>query len=205
MYYPKYSMFFDMHTMQACPDVGHAFDAEIFAEQLKNTGVDLVGFHAKCNQGFCYFDTKTGIRHPSLPEGRDLFGKAAPLFRKYLYEVEQGCQAMAGTPIRSVYNSFAFPYLNPENLRRWSRYFDEMETLAADNPDALYHVKLARLSVDAAYITVTADSDSWPQTEHRIGLLEKRIQQLHEKYHYSFDMSRLAKWYHALKQKLAGK
>ena len=133
------------------------------------------------------------------------YGKAAPLFRKYLYEVEQGCQAMAGTPIRSVYNSFAFPYLNPENLRRWSRYFDELETLAADNPDALYHVKLARVAVDAAYITVTADSDSWPQTEHRIGLLEKRIQQLHEKYHYSFDMSRLAKWYHALKQKLAGK
>ena len=130
MFSPHYSMFFDLHTMQACPDVGHAFDAEAFAEQLKD----------------------------------------------------------AGTPIRSVYNSFAFPYLNPENLRRWSRYFDEMETLAAGNPDALYHVKLARISVDAAYITVTADSDSWPQTEHRIGLLEKRIQQLHEKYHYSFTM-----------------
>ncbi len=75
MYHPKYSMFFDMHTMQACPDVGHAFDAQEFAEQLKNTGVDLVGFHAKCNQGFCYFDTKTGIRHPSLPQGKDLFGE----------------------------------------------------------------------------------------------------------------------------------
>ena len=75
MYYPKYAMFFDMHTMQACPDVGHAFDAQEFAEQLKNAGVELVGFHAKCNQGFCYFNTKTGIRHPSLPEGKDLFGE----------------------------------------------------------------------------------------------------------------------------------
>ena len=75
MYYPEYAMFFDMHTMQACPDVGHAFDAQEFAEQLKHTGVDLVGFHAKCNQGFCYFNTKTGIRHPSLPEGKDLFGE----------------------------------------------------------------------------------------------------------------------------------
>ena len=44
MFSPRYSMFFDMHTMQACPDVGHAFDAEKFAEQLKNAGVDLVGF-----------------------------------------------------------------------------------------------------------------------------------------------------------------
>ena len=75
MFYPRYSMFFDMHTMQACPDVGHAFDAEEFAEQLKHAGVELIGFHAKCNQGFCYFDTKTGIRHPSLPEGKDLFGE----------------------------------------------------------------------------------------------------------------------------------
>ena len=75
MFYPRYSMFFDMHTMQACPDVGHAFDAQEFAAQLKHAGVDLVGFHAKCNQGFCYFNTKTGIRHPSLPEGKDLFGE----------------------------------------------------------------------------------------------------------------------------------
>ena len=44
MFVPHYSMFFDMHTMQACPDVGHAFDAEKFADQLKNAGVDLVGF-----------------------------------------------------------------------------------------------------------------------------------------------------------------
>ena len=82
MYHPKYSMFFDFHTMQACPDVGHAFDAERFAEHLKNTGVDLVGFHAKCNQGFCYFNTQTGIPHPSLPEGRDLFGEVVTACNK---------------------------------------------------------------------------------------------------------------------------
>ena len=82
MYRPKYAMFFDLHTMQACPDVGHAFDAEKFAEQLHNAGADLVGFHAKCNQGFCYFDTKTGIRHPSLPEGRDLFGEVVTACNK---------------------------------------------------------------------------------------------------------------------------
>ena len=75
MNHPKYAMFFDMHTMQACPDVGHDFCAEEFAQNLKNAHVELVGFHAKCNQGFCYFDTKTGIRHPALPEGKDLFGE----------------------------------------------------------------------------------------------------------------------------------
>jgi len=36
MYRPKYSMFFDLHAMQECHDVWHAFDAEKFAEQLHN-------------------------------------------------------------------------------------------------------------------------------------------------------------------------
>ena len=72
---PKYAMFFDNHTSKACPDVGHYFDPEAFASHLEKAGVDLVGFHAKCNQGFCYFDTSLGIRHPSLPEGFDLFGE----------------------------------------------------------------------------------------------------------------------------------
>ncbi|MFA6930919.1 MAG: alpha-amylase family protein [Lentisphaeria bacterium] len=75
MHPPKYIMFFDHHTMKACPDVGHHFDADEFASSLQAAGVDLLGFHAKCNQGFCYYDTQTGIRHPSLPPGRDLFGE----------------------------------------------------------------------------------------------------------------------------------
>ena len=79
---------------------------------------------------------------------------------------------------------------------RYSMFFD-MHTMQAC-PDVGH-------AFDAAYITVTANSDSWPQTEHRIGLLEKRIQQLHEKYHYSFDMTRLVKWRHALKQNRTGK
>ena len=82
MHHPKYAMFFDFHTLKACPDVGHGFDAERFAGQLQETGVDLVGFHAKCNQGFCYYDTEIGIRHPSLPPGKDLFGEVVAACNK---------------------------------------------------------------------------------------------------------------------------
>ena len=74
-YKPKYAMFFDNHTMRACPDVGHFLDAEDFAQKLSQVGVDLLGFHAKCNQGFCYYDTAIGQRHPSLPAGLDMFGE----------------------------------------------------------------------------------------------------------------------------------
>ena len=74
MYHPKYSMFFDMHTMKGCPEVGKNFDAAVFAQKLKNAGVDFCGFHAQCNQGFSYYNTKIGNRHPSMAEGQDLFG-----------------------------------------------------------------------------------------------------------------------------------
>lgn len=75
MHQPKFVMFFDHHTMKACPDVGHHLQADEFASSLQAAGVDLLGFHAKCNQGFCYFDTQIGNRHPSIPPGRDLFGE----------------------------------------------------------------------------------------------------------------------------------
>ncbi len=73
MYNPKYSLFFDNHTMKACPDVGIDFNAEEFAGRISDCGVDFVGFAAKCNQGFCYYDTQIGIKHPSLK--RDMFGE----------------------------------------------------------------------------------------------------------------------------------
>ena len=73
MHSPKYALFFDNHTMAACPDVGTDFNAAEFAGRISDCGVDFVGFHAKCNQGFCYYDTKIGIKHPSLK--RDMFGE----------------------------------------------------------------------------------------------------------------------------------
>lgn len=73
MHKPKYALFFDNHTMAACPDVGTDFNADEFAGRISDCVVDFVGFHAKCNQGFCYYDTKIGIKHPSLK--RDMFGE----------------------------------------------------------------------------------------------------------------------------------
>lgn len=72
---PKYCLFYDNHTMPACPDVGEKFDAEEFTDRMKKCGVDYLTFHARCNLGMAYYDTKIGIRHPSLKY--DLFGKLA--------------------------------------------------------------------------------------------------------------------------------
>jgi len=75
MHQPRYCLFYDNHTMPACPDVGANFDAETFTDRIKRCGVDQLTFHARCNLGMAYYDTKIGIKHPSLKY--DLFGKLA--------------------------------------------------------------------------------------------------------------------------------
>jgi hypothetical protein len=72
---PKYCLFYDNHTMMACPDVGENFDVEAFTDRIKDCGVDFLTFHARCNQGMAYYDTNIGIKHPSLKY--DLFGQLA--------------------------------------------------------------------------------------------------------------------------------
>ncbi len=66
MRFPRWGIFYDFHTMPACPDVGKEFDCDATAEQFVRCGVDFVVFHARCNLGMAYYNTKIGIRHPSL-------------------------------------------------------------------------------------------------------------------------------------------
>jgi hypothetical protein len=75
MHEPKWCIFYDVHTMPACPDVGAGFDPEAYADRIKACGVDYVVFHARCNLGMAYYNTKVGLRHYSLQY--DMFGKFA--------------------------------------------------------------------------------------------------------------------------------
>ena len=80
MHKVRYGLFFDNHTQMENPDVGRDFDPEYFTDQLKRCGVDYLAFHARCNVGMAYYDTKIGIRHPSLKY--DLFGALADCCKK---------------------------------------------------------------------------------------------------------------------------
>ena len=75
MLQPKYCLFYDNHTMPAIPDVGETFDADAFTDRIKDCGVGYLTFHARCNQGMAYYNTKIGIKHPSLKY--DLFSHLA--------------------------------------------------------------------------------------------------------------------------------
>lgn len=72
---PKWCLFFDFHTMPAVPDVGARFDIPALIRHFRACGVDYVVFPARCNLGMAYYNTKVGIRHPSLKY--DLFGRLA--------------------------------------------------------------------------------------------------------------------------------
>jgi hypothetical protein len=76
----KYCLFFDNHTMPMCPDVGANFNADEFTDRIKACGVDMLTFHARDNEGMAYYDTKIGIRHPSLKY--DLFGRLSDACKK---------------------------------------------------------------------------------------------------------------------------
>ena len=76
----KYAFFYDFHTSTVIPDVGRNFDVEKFTGDLKDCGVDFLTWHARCNQGNAYYDTKFGYRHPSLEF--DLFGRIAESCRR---------------------------------------------------------------------------------------------------------------------------
>ena len=62
----RYGLFYDFHTSTDIPDVGAGFDAEAFTDQVKSCGVDFLTWHARCNQGNAYYNTRCGYRHPSL-------------------------------------------------------------------------------------------------------------------------------------------
>ncbi|MBI2301996.1 MAG: hypothetical protein HYU66_24090 [Armatimonadetes bacterium] len=75
MHNPKWCLFFDFHTMPACPDVGAGFDFDAITGQIADMGVDYMVFPARCNLGTAYYNTRVGTRHPSLTY--DLLGKLA--------------------------------------------------------------------------------------------------------------------------------
>ncbi len=71
----------DFHTSPLIPDVAVDFDPEEFARTLRDAFVNSVTVFAKCHHGMSYYDTKVGIKHPSLK--RDLLGEMVEACHRY--------------------------------------------------------------------------------------------------------------------------
>lgn len=79
------------------------------------------------------------------------YGRAGSLFRAYLTELEV-CRKAIPYPLTAYPKPAMLRYLNPENLRRWEKYFDEMEKLTMDSPAQLSRIRLLRVSLDMSVL-----------------------------------------------------
>lgn len=64
--HPRRELFFDFHTMDCNQRVGAGFDAAKLTDYFHASGADTIAFPFRCNQGFAYYNTRLGIRHPGL-------------------------------------------------------------------------------------------------------------------------------------------
>ena len=69
----KRGIHLDFHTLPGVEDFAAEFDAEKFAQTLEEAGVRYVNAFAKCNLGFCYYNTKIGVKYDPLPQ--DMLGE----------------------------------------------------------------------------------------------------------------------------------
>lgn len=123
---PKYCLFYDNHTMPACPDVGENFDVEAFTDKIKAANVDYLVFHTRCNQGMAYYDTRIGIKHPSLKQ--DLFGLLADACKRK--DIALGAYFNAGISSEEgrLHRDWTTLYFDGRSLRE-SRFTPHVRTM----------------------------------------------------------------------------
>ena len=56
----------DFHNSELIPGIGSRFDAQCFADTLKNAHVNSITCFSKCHHGMIYHDTRFPARHPHL-------------------------------------------------------------------------------------------------------------------------------------------
>lgn len=71
---PTRQVHLDFHTSALIPGVGSRFDKQQFQQALKEGNLNSITVFAKCHHGLCYYPTRVGTPHPSMPEGFDLTG-----------------------------------------------------------------------------------------------------------------------------------
>lgn len=128
------------------------------------------------------------------------YGKAAPLMRQYLYDVENENLTLMRNGVSMRYNIVDFPYLTSSNLKNWSDLFDKMEKLVHGEPQHEFHVKLVRLGLDSAVIAKTAELRDWKSAEVKLRSFMQRLDELKDKWGYSYDRNKVTRWMNGLKK-----
>jgi hypothetical protein len=72
----------DFHTSPHIPEIGIDFDADVFADQMRDAYVNSVTVFAKCHHGHLYYNTRHPARHPGLKPGFDLLARQIDALHK---------------------------------------------------------------------------------------------------------------------------
>lgn len=68
----KRAIHLDFHTLPGIHDFNRDWDPKVFADRLKEAGVEYVNAFAKCNIGHAYYPTKIGVPYKGMKG--DMFG-----------------------------------------------------------------------------------------------------------------------------------
>ena len=77
----KRAVHIDFHTMPGIENFGENWNAEVFAQTLKDANVEYINAFAQCNIGFSYYPTKIGIKYPTMKG--DMFGSLLSACHKH--------------------------------------------------------------------------------------------------------------------------
>jgi hypothetical protein len=143
--------------------------------------------------------------NPLITEFTDFYyGKAAPAAREYLFELEKLNQELMQKKLYRHCQAMDFPYLTPENIKKWSAMFDQMEAVTADDPERNFHVRLARLGLDSAAVKILGQTDkiSFASCSKR---LARTFHELCEKRRPGEDKGKIDKWLAEMGQRIPAK
>ena len=125
------------------------------------------------------------------------FGKAAPLIRTYIDDLEAQREQMT---VKLPWNPSLpmFTYLRPVWIMRWQAAFDQMEKLVADSPDPLRHVRTLRITLDAATL------GKWREVRNDRPGVEWTPRQLRDRIMSSFSAERDSRCLKGLENRFLG-
>lgn len=166
-------------TEKLCQDIKNIYDAGVTGTQFEHGG--------GASEGLNFSELQTWLmaklfQNPNqdyailINEFTDFYyGDAAPLMRIYMKELEQHRKEMK---LHLSWNAriSEFKYLNPKNLVKWQKIFDQMELLTEGNEENLFHVQKVRVSLDLVTIgKYQAVKKAFPDFKPNLTGLEKRF------------------------------
>jgi len=108
------------------------------------------------------------------------YGTAAIHMCQYITELES-CRKdlLASSTLWSFNPSIGqYTYFTPKNMAKWTELFDSMEILTKNSPEQQFHVRLARMGLDAIVIANWKKfTDKYPEKKPLLAEFENRLKE----------------------------